>query len=143
MTRHLASLLSPDHRQSLAVCVLALHSLFGNFFQALLDHSISLPVARNNATPPSLTTWLLPLSLFPSSSVTSWLTLVLCIPWVVCTPGHAGPRIFQGPVFPPAFSMPTVFFATGAYFPGLLSVSIICWIMLICYKSMIRRMINA
>ena len=35
---------------------------------------------------------------------------------------RAGPRTFQGPVFPPAFTVPTVFFATGAYFWGQISV---------------------
>ena len=35
---------------------------------------------------------------------------------------RVGPRTFRGPVFPPAFTVPTVFFATGTYFRGQLSV---------------------
>ena len=35
---------------------------------------------------------------------------------------HAGPHIIQDPIFPPAFRVPTVFFATGAYFQGQLSI---------------------
>ena len=34
----------------------------------------------------------------------------------------AGPCTLQGPVFPPAFTVPTVFFATGSYFWGQLNV---------------------
>ena len=41
---------------------------------------------------------------------------------IVCTAGHAGPCTFQGLVFPPAFTVPTLFFATGAYFWGQLSI---------------------